>query len=82
MPSRLGSPPKLAHSVSQNLGVGVVDLGRLHRISGRDDLVAGGEDRDDRLSPDVDVFATPIAASTPVSRLVSSCPDEARSRPR
>ena len=29
------------HGVGQNLRVGIIDLGRLHRIAGRDDLVAG-----------------------------------------
>ncbi len=52
-PPRLAA--KLAHSVSQYLGVGVVDLCWLHRISRRNDLVASRENRDNRLSPYVDM---------------------------
>ena len=52
-PHRLAA--QLPHGVGEHLRVGVVDLGGLHRLAGRDDLVAGRKDRDDRLSPDVDV---------------------------
>ena len=51
-PFRLAA--ELAHGIGQHLGVRVVDLCRLHRLAGSDDLVAGGDDGDDRLSPDVD----------------------------
>ena len=51
-PFRLAA--ELAHGIGEHLGVRVVDLCRLHRLAGRDDLVAGREDGDDRLSPDVD----------------------------
>ena len=44
----------LADGVGQHLRVGVVDAGRLHRIARRDDLVARGQNRDDRLAPDID----------------------------
>ncbi len=45
---------ELPHAVGEHLRVGVVDLRRPHRIAWRDDLVAGRDDRDDRLSPDID----------------------------
>ena len=47
---------ELAHGVGQHLRVRVVDVRRLHRLAGRDDLVAGRDDRDDRLSPDVNAW--------------------------
>ena len=44
---------QLAHGVGEDLRVRVVDARRLHRLAGRDDLVAGREDGDDRPAPDV-----------------------------
>jgi hypothetical protein len=54
-PQPLRLATQLSHGVGEDLGIRVVDLCRLHRLTGRDDLIAGGEDGDDRLSPDVDV---------------------------
>ena len=51
-PTRLAA--QLANGIRQDLRVRVVDARRLHRLTWRDDLVAGREDRDDRLAPDVD----------------------------
>ena len=51
-PFRLAA--ELAHGIGEHLGVRVVDLCRLHRLAGSDDLVAGRENGDDRLSPDFD----------------------------
>ncbi len=48
-----GLAAQFANGISEHLGVGVVDARRLHRLAGRDDFVAGREDRDDRLAPDV-----------------------------
>ena len=59
---RDAQPPRLAaqfaHGVGEHLAVGVVNLGRLHLFAGRDDFIAGGKNRDDRLSPDIDIRDT------------------------
>ena len=63
-------------------GVGVVDRARAQRIAGRDDLVAGREDRHARPAVDARPRARPSAASTPISREVSSCPARSTVSPR
>ena len=65
---------QLAHGIGDDPGVGVIDHPRLHRHAGRNDLVAGRKNRHPRPTDDSHDLAMPTAASTPVSRLVSSSP--------
>ncbi len=46
---------KLADCVREHLAIGVVNMGRPHRLAGRDDLIASREDSDDGFAPDADV---------------------------
>ena len=78
-PHRLAA--ELAHGIGEHLGVRVVDLRRLHRLAGRDDFVAGGEDGDDRLSPDVDASRRRSRPARRCRGWSAADRGEARSRP-
>ena len=79
-PTRLAA--QLAHGVGEHLRVRVVDARRLHRLAGRDDLVAGREDRDDRLAPDVDRRRRRSPRARRCRGWSGSCRAAARSRRR